>query len=94
MKKIIIFILTVLCVLSVFGAMPTFASTSENIEVTGADILRGARANVNRELMSVNTQVDGVTVRSVFEVPSKPIAKVAIKKGVAFSENFSIKTDI
>ena len=94
MKKIIIFILTVLCVLSVFGAMPTFASTSENIEVTGADILRGARSNVNRELMSVNTQVDGVTVRSVFEVPSKPIAKVAIKKGVAFSENFSIKTDI
>lgn len=78
-----------------FSALSAFAEgeSAEEIYVTGADILRGARSNVNRELMSVNPEPDGVAFRAAFET-EKPIAKFAVKREVLFTENFAVETEI
>ncbi|MBQ9481193.1 MAG: hypothetical protein IJU84_03425 [Clostridia bacterium] len=62
-------------------------------EVNYSDILRGARSNVNRELMSVNIEDDGVTLGGVFETPAKAIAKAAVRSGVVFTENFTVASE-
>jgi hypothetical protein len=65
----------------------------DSLVVVYSDILRGARSNVNRELLSVNIEDDGVIVGGVTEAPAKAVLKAGIKKGTAFGESFSVTSE-
>lgn len=95
MKKRILLLLALIgCLCACLAAAPAFAEpASDTICVTGADILRGARSNVNRELTGVNITADGVELRGAFEA-DKPVIKAAVKKGAALTENFSVQAEI
>lgn len=93
-KRILLLLALVGCLCACLAAAPAFAEpASDTICVTGADILRGARSNVNRELTGVNITADGVELRGAFEA-DKPVIKAAVKKGVALTENFSVQAEI
>ena len=93
MKKIGIALLCFLLLGALFAGGITVAAQETSIEVSGADILRGARSNVNRDGTAVNITDEGVIVRGLFE-STKPVVKVAIKKGTEFTEDFSVQTNI
>lgn len=76
-----------------FEAMAAESDGATVVAVTNADILRGARNNVNRNLTAYNAEPDGVTVRGVFET-NKPIIKAAVKKGITFADGFTVQTEI
>ena len=93
-KRILLLLALVGCLCACLAAAPAFAEpASDTICVTGADILRGARSNVNRELTGVNITADGVELRGAFEA-DKPVIKAAVKKGVALTESFSVQAEI
>ena len=71
-KRILLLLALVGCLCACLAAAPAFAEpASDTICVTGADILRGARSNVNRELTGVNITADGVELRGAFEADKR-----------------------
>lgn len=104
-RYIIVGLICVLLVCLCCAFVPAYAETAEegvkaaetelenDLLVTGADILRGARNNVNRESLMLNPTVDGLVIGGSFE-KEKGLVKVAIKKGIPFSEVFSLNCEI
>lgn len=84
----------VLCLCLVPGfALQRAQAAEQPLEITGADLLRGSRSNVNRDLIAFNAQEDGLAFRGVYET-NKPVAKIALKKGVTLTESFDMAYEI
>ena len=104
-KYLIIGLICVLLVCLCGAVIPAYATAEDIIQtsdltgtesalfVTGADILRGARSNVNRESLMLNPTEDGLVISGTFE-KDKSLVKAAIKKGVLFTEDFSLNSEI
>lgn len=84
----------VLCLCLVPGfALQRAQAAEQPLEITGADLLRGSRSNVNRDLIAFNAQEDGLAFRGVYET-NRPVAKIALKKGVTLTESFDMAYEI
>ena len=95
MKKVIIWLLA--AVLGIGLCCATVSETvhaeEKTLDITAADIVRGARSNINRELFALTPKEEGLELHGVFET-DKPMVKATIKKAIPFTEGFEIFTKI